>query len=145
MKKSKKITDIPIGGNKHFTPFNQPLHRRNKGVITTLKETIGLEYGLDLTANEILDISQFMLELPEDLIKKLLKDNEQAMLVKIVAEKLLNKKNNIIMYDKILERLLKREGYRASRANPIEVLFEEGEYLDNNVEDDDGIDAMSEL
>lgn len=129
-KKEGKKTPLRRG---QFSRTNQPKRRRGKGVIAILNEAIGEEYKINLSANEILDISQIILEQPEDVVKRLLKDNEQAMLVKIVSEKLLNKKNNDAMYDKILDRLLKREGYRDSKEEPIKLTFEEG---------DDGLSEM---
>jgi len=46
------------------------------------------------------------------------------MLIKIVASKLLDAKCSDIMYEKILERLLRREGMRVNTNNEIKIIFE---------------------
>jgi len=134
-KNATKNRKLPLGYGQ-FTTENQPVRRRTKGIITILKEAIGREYGLDLTANEILDISQFIMESNKAELDILSKDPNQAMLVQIPAKMLTGSKQYAVaMYDKILERALKREGFRISNDNTIQVEFFS--------KDEEDVDAVS--
>ena len=108
-----------------FSKENQPTKRRSKGILNILAETVGREYKLELKANDIVDYTQYLLECTEDEVSNVIADKDQPMLAKIVANKLTNKKYNYAVYEKILERLLQRDGLQMNGNNKISITFGE--------------------
>ena len=107
-----------------FSKDNQPLRRRGKGILKILEDTIGSEYKLDLSANDILDVYHFLSEKTEFDLRKLLNNQDVPIFIKIISNKLLNKKFDWIILEKITDKALKREGLRSNQDNKLEIRYD---------------------
>jgi hypothetical protein len=120
----KKESEITKKSTK-FSKENQPSKRRGKSIKTILEERVGKLFEVELTANDKLDVMDFLTELSKKQLEDLVKDEAQAILVKILASQLLHEKYGIIWLEKLTDRLLKREGMRENTNNEIIIKYGE--------------------
>jgi hypothetical protein len=124
--KRKKITGLnrkKIAEEVMKDPLQSKKRGRKANIMTLLKTQLQRDCKLELSANQILDVAQLLLEANTDEVKNIVADKESPLFVKIIGERLVNDRFAAEMLDRIITRLLAREGLRETTDNVIELRF----------------------